>query len=298
MRIWNEIVPASLSNTTVLLTGANGFTGRYVHRALEDAGAHVVVLDADLRNRDAIIAQLESHTIDYVIHLAAISFVPHGSDLDIYAINLFGTQNLLEALSQTQKFLKKVVLASSANVYGNTKVPYIDESQCPAPVNHYGFSKLSMEHMAALYRDRFELLITRPFNYTGHGQAEHFLVPKIISHFQRRAECIELGNIDVSRDFSDVRWIAQAYCALLLSPKQGTFNLCSSRAVSLRHIIESLELLSSHTLRIEINPAFVRSNEIEILQGSNTSLYAALPELIKPIPIEETLAWMLSKGTV
>ena len=93
-------MPASLSNTTVLLTGADGFTGRYLQPALEEVGARVVALNADLRDGDSIINEVESLTIDYVIHLAAMSFVPHGSDLDVYAMNVFGTQNLLEVLAR------------------------------------------------------------------------------------------------------------------------------------------------------------------------------------------------------
>lgn len=299
MPIWIVTVPASLSDAVVLLTGADGFTGRYVSLALKEKGASVVTLSADLRDRDAIIAELVFQPIDYVIHLAAISFVPHGSDLDVYAVNLFGTQNLLEALKQTQQSLKKVIIASSANIYGNAQISYIDELQCPAPVNHYGISKLAMEHMASQYNEFFDLLITRPFNYTGVGQADHFLIPKIVSHFTRSASTIELGNIEIARDFSDVRWIAEAYCALLSAPIQhGIFNLCSAHAISLRQIIEILNRLTSHTIRIEVNPAFVRSNEIAVLQGDNRKLYTALPELIKPIMIEETLSWMLEKGPV
>lgn len=285
---------ASLSNATVLITGADGFTGVYLRKRLEKAGVFVVALNADLRDKGAIVSQLQARTIDYVVHLAAISFVPNGSDLDVYAVNLFGTQNLLEALSETQKSLKKVIVASSANVYGRKQISHLDESECPEPVNHYGISKLAMEHMAVQFRDRFPVLITRPFNYTGIGQAEHFLVPKMVSSFIRRSESIELGNIDIARDFSDVRWIVEAYYELLRSPiHEGVFNLCSAHAVSLRSILETLESLSAHTLRIETNPAFVRANEIAVLHGDNEKLFAALPDLMKPISIEETLLWML-----
>lgn len=294
MPIWNVTVPASLSNTTVLLTGADGFTGRYLQPALEEVGARVVALNADLRDRDAIINELESLTIDYVIHLAAISFIPHGSDLDVYAINVFGTQNLLEALSQTQTSVKKVILASTSNVYGNAAEIPISEMLCPAPTNHYALSKLSMEHISVLYADRFGIIITRPFNYTGVGQAEHFLIPKIVDHFARKAPILELGNIDVSRDFSDVRWIVGAYVALLTSEiTEGTFNLASGTHRTLRSVIDSLASISGHILEIKQNPAFIRSGEIEILCGSVQKLYDLIPMLPRPIALDETLSWML-----
>jgi nucleoside-diphosphate-sugar epimerase len=88
-------VSASLSDATVLLTGADGFTGRYLERFLKEAGAIVVSLKADLRDMEAIRAELAPLRIDYVIHLAAISFVPHGTGMEVYEVNLFGTQNLL-----------------------------------------------------------------------------------------------------------------------------------------------------------------------------------------------------------
>jgi len=297
MPIWTVTVPASLSESTVLLTGAEGFTGNYLQRALKDRGARVVALDVDLRDREAIISFLKPLSIDYVIHLAAISFVPHGSDLDVYSVNLFGTQNLLEALSQTQKTLKKVILASTSNVYGNAQEMPINETLCPAPTNHYAISKLGMEHIAALYADRFGIIITRPFNYTGVGQAEHFLIPKIVSHFVRKAPIIELGNIDVERDFSDVRWVAEAYVHILVSSvNEGTFNLASGHSQSVREAIATLSRLSSHTPEIFQNPAFMRSGEIAVLRGCTRKLYSTFPALSPPIPFENTLAWMLSDG--
>lgn len=298
MPIWIVTVPVSLSDASVLLSGSDGFTGIHLRRRLEEAGARVIPLIADLRDKAAVAAELAgSGPIDYAVHLAAISFVPHGSDIDVYAVNLFGTENLLQALIGSGNRVKKVILAGSANIYGNASTVRIDERQCPAPINHYGISKLAMEHMASQYRDRLPIVIVRPFNYTGRGQADHFLIPKIVSHFIRKSPSIELGNIDVSRDFSDVRWIAEAYCSLLSSPlADGVYNLCSGRAIPLRTIIASLESLSGHTMQIRQNPAFVRSGEIAVLEGDNTRLFTALPELIRPIPFEETLAWMM-EGT-
>lgn len=289
-------MPASLSDRIALLTGADGFTGRYLEQALQKAGIRVVALKADLRDAHALTEELRPLRIDYVIHLAAITFVPHGSDLEVYAVNLFGTQNLLEALVQTQSSVRKVILASTSNVYGNTDRIPIDESLCPAPTNHYAISKLGMEHIAALYADRLEMVITRPFNYTGAGQAEHFLIPKIVSHFARKAPFIELGNIDVERDFSDVRWVAEAYVRMLdNSFAPGVYNLASGTSVSIRTLIGELSRCSGHTLEVRQNPAFMRSGEIAVLRGSCKKLYEAIPSLPLPIPMETTLSWMLAE---
>ena len=117
----------------------------------------------------------------------------------------------------------------------------ITEATRPAPVNHYAASKLAMEWMAAdLLPTDFRSCMTRPFNYTGVGQTESFLVPKLVAHFAQRRPHVELGNLDVVRDFSDVRAVAQAYVRLLTADvPEGVTNLCSGVGRSLRWVVDS-----------------------------------------------------------
>jgi len=139
-------------------------------------------------------------------------------------------------------------------------VEIIDETVCPAPVNHYANSKLAMEHMVRTYDDRLPLIITRPFNYTGVGQAEHFLIPKIVAHYRQRQPVIELGNLEVIRDFSDVRFVVEVYRQLLESDIQGeTVNLCSGAGVTLGEIIEKMNEIAGYAIQVRVNPAFVRA---------------------------------------
>jgi nucleoside-diphosphate-sugar epimerase len=287
----------------VLLTGANGFTGVYMRAELEaggydvvgavvgaPAGQHEVALD--ITSPDNCRSVMEAVRPDYLVHLAAISFVQHADAEAFYRVNVIGTLNLLQALADAGVSPQKVLIASSANVYGNATAGVIDESQPPQPVNHYAVSKLAMEHMVRTWCDRLPIVITRPFNYTGVGQERHFLVPKVVSHFVQRAPIIELGNLDVERDFSDVRMVAHAYRGLLEQDCAGqVVNVCSGRPYSLRDILKMMEEICGYQIDVRINPAFVRQSEVKTLVGSADRLRTLLGGF-EVIPLEQTLRWM------
>ncbi|AYV21214.1 GDP-mannose 4,6-dehydratase [Vibrio mediterranei] len=284
----------------VLLTGVNGFTGKYVAEELCAQGYKVVGLvyenpkegeiTCDLTDKHQVTECLKKVKPDYIVHLAALSFVGHANQKAFYDVNVFGATNLLESAKELKLSLDKVVLASSANIYGNPKgVEKISEEVLPSPVNHYAMSKLAMEHMAKLWFDDFPIIITRPFNYTGPGQAEHFLIPKIVSHFKRGEDMLELGNIDVSRDFTDVRDIAKAYVHLLNSDVHSEIvNLCSGNVHSLASIISMMEKIAGYSINVVVNPEFVRANEIKVLGGDNCKL-KSLTGFSPSITLDKTL---------
>ena len=250
----------------------------------------------DLTDPAAIEGALASSQAEYLVHLAAISFVGHGDPADFYRVNTIGTIGLLEAAARRPVPFRKIIIASSANIYGNSLESPLVETTRPAPFNHYAASKVAMEALCRSWTDRLPLLITRPFNYTGRGQDERFLVPKIISHFARRAGSIELGNLDVSRDFSDVRQIADAYVDLLEAETVGeAVNLCSGTAYSLRWIVDTCVELTGHRPELVVNPTFVRSDEVASLVGSN-ALLRALTGRAPDRGLKETLAWMLGEA--
>ncbi len=268
----------------VLVTGIDGFTGQYVADLLEKNNYDVVGLvysnptenqvACDLTDKSAVKNMLDFVKPDYIIHLAAISFVGHQDLSAFYSVNVIGTLNLLEVARELKLDLKKVILASSANIYGNPpNVAKITEEQLPMPVNHYAMSKLAMEYMARLWFDTFPIVIVRPFNYTGPNQSPNFLIPKIVSHFKDKKAVIELGNTDVSRDFSDVRDIAACYVHLLNADiRSEVINLCSGNVYSLASIIEEMEKIAGYKIEVKVNPDFVRENEIKVLGGDNTKL--------------------------
>ena len=272
---------------TALVTGASGFTGRYMVDALKKRGFTVAgfgsettnadeTLACDLTDAEAVKASVDKVQPDWVVHLAALAFVGHADQEAFYRVNVFGTLNLLAALAERSKAPQRILIASSANIYGTPGVEVINEDICPAPVNHYACSKLAMEHMVATWFERLPIVIARPFNYTGPGQDERFLIPKIVSHFAQGKSVIELGNLDVSRDFSDVRDVVDAYVRLLESDVRGQrINICSGHAVSLREIISLMEGIARYRINVEVNPAFIRANEIPVLRGDNQRLLAA-----------------------
>lgn len=299
--------------TRVLVTGVDGFTGRYLAPLLAAQGREVHGLvhqtlapgrpplvgvaqlhSCNLLDTEALRGAVAAISPDCVVHLAAIAFVAHGDVDAIYRTNIVGSRNLLSALSALPVRPSAVLLASSANVYGNTTEGVIDEMVEPAPANDYAVSKLAMEHMARLWRDQLPIAVVRPFNYSGVGQSEDFLLPKIVAHFRRRAPLLELGNLDVERDFSDVRDVASIYCKLLSNPNAigRTVNVCSGTGTTLREVLATVSALSSHSLNVRVNPAFVRANEVRRLVGSRTLLETLVHEP-KPTPIADTLKWML-----
>jgi nucleoside-diphosphate-sugar epimerase len=120
-------------------------------------------------------------------------------------------------------------------------------------------------------------------------------VPKIVEAFRHGAETIELGNLDVERDFTDVRDVADAYVHLLDTAPGGVLNICSGRVVSLREMLAMAQEISGRRIDVRVNPAFVRPNEVRRPRGDNTRLLARLPGW-QPRAFRETLAWMLSEG--
>ncbi len=296
----------------VLITGVTGFTGRYMAEELAAQGYEVHGLSyrqpvgalpaavsgihcCSLNDAETLRSLLTEIRPTYVVHLAAVSFVAHTDADAIYNANLLGTRHLLEALRTTATTeLEGVLLASSANVYGNATEGVLDESSPFAPANDYAISKAAMEYLARLYLGRLPLIVTRPFNYTGVGQAEQFLIPKIVAHTRRRAEVIELGNLDIARDFCDVRQVAHAYRRLLESPAAigQTVNICSGFAYTLQYVLEQAAAISGHSMEVRVNQAFVRSADVKNLFGSRTKLDALIGDLPQ-IELRDTLRWMI-----
>ena len=277
----------------VLVTGLDGFTGRYVESELQSKGHVVLPLVSDLTDPDAVNSEIKQLQPDAVIHLAAIAFVGHGNANAFYEVNLIGTLNLLNAIAEHIPAVHNVLLVSSANVYGNRSEGVLSEDTLPNPANDYAVSKWAMEQMAHLWLDKLPLTIVRPFNYTGVGQDKLFVIPKIVSHFKQKKPVIELGNLDVWREYGDVRSVANIYAKLLeQAPTGDTFNICTGQAYSLREVVNLCKKITGQRIDIEINPRFVRANEVRMLRGSNNHLRETVGSW-KNHNLRESLIWML-----
>lgn len=292
-----------LSKEKILITGINGFTGVHLEKHLLKKGFEVYGttlretgnprhFSCDISNEEALFDILKTIKPKCIIHLAAISFVASKNKQNIYNVNIFGTINLLEAIHKLNYIPNKILIASSAAVYGNIEGE-LDESMCPKPVNHYGNSKLVMENMVKAYFDKQNIIITRPFNYTGIGQESHFLIPKIISHFKEKKTEIALGNIDVYREFNDIDYVIECYTKLMTSNlRSETINVCSRKTVNIKHIISVMEKIANYKINVTVNPEFVRKNEIKMLRGSNKKLISVIGDFSEKYKIKNTLTKM------
>jgi GDP-4-dehydro-6-deoxy-D-mannose reductase len=273
----------------ILVTGASGFVGRTLSRmaAAGELDAPVALTDlpesVDLRDAEALGRAIENYLPDAVIHLAAISFVPESFERphETYAVNLHGTINLVECLRR-QGFRGAFLYVSSGEVYGAVPAAAlpITELHLPRPRNPYAASKLAAE--AYCYQlsqtTPIRVVIARPFNHIGAGQSDRFVLPAMAKQILeikrgRQAPIIEAGNVDVTRDFSDVRDVVRAYIALLEQGASGeTYNVCSGAERHVGTVLEEMLGMAGISASVNVAKDRVRPNEQTRHYGSNRKL--------------------------
>jgi GDP-6-deoxy-D-talose 4-dehydrogenase len=288
----------------VLITGGTGFTGRLLAERLRQDGHDVIALgrgpeneagavNLDLCDLDALTHSLKDVRPVAVVHLAGIAAPSHGNVDEIYSANVIGTANLFAALTAGRIAPRIVIVASSAQLYAVPDGERLLAEDAPVePRTHYAVSKHATEEIAAIYSRQFPVLVTRPFNYTGPGQRTNFLIPKIVQHYADRRSEIRLGNLDLFRDFSDVRRVVEAYSRLLSqSTTLATVNICSGRAVRLADILRLMEDISRHPIRLVTDASLFRGDEPRYLVGSPSRLESLIGPLPNPA-FRETLTRM------
>lgn len=286
----------------VLIFGIEGFTGVHLSSYLQKNNYEIFgtsyvetkenSFKVDIRDKESILEVLKKVVPDYIIVLSAIASPAHGNMQDFYSINTIAAMNILDSLVQSNQNPKKIIMASSAAIYGNLGLEVLDESLCPKPANHYGASKYSMECLASEYFSKLNIIITRPFNYTGVNQMDNFLIPKIVNHFKKNKKEIELGNLDVKREFNDVSYVCEVYKKLLESNENSSvLNIASNRGIKLLDVINMMNDIAGYKINVSVNPAFVRKNEIKSLTGSSQKLFSVIGQ-VEQVSLKTTLRKM------
>jgi len=281
-----------------LIFGIDSFTGEFLKTELEKNNIQVFgtnlngvdnYIKCDVTKINECYEAILNCLPDYIVNLTGISFVPSIDYLEIYNVNFIGSLNILKACEEYVP-KSKLLLISSAQVYKESLYP-LQEKDSIELKNHYAISKKNMEDV--IFLSNYNCKIARSFNYTGIGQDKKFLIPKIVDHYKNKNSSITLGDIDVFRDFSDVRDVVRAYKYILLSDsKDCLFNVCSSRAVSIQEILLFLDTQTKQNITVLESEKFKRSKITKKIVGNN--------ELLKSIgwnskyQIEDTLIWMLN----
>jgi nucleoside-diphosphate-sugar epimerase len=278
----------------VLVTGATGFTARYVIPLLRDRGYDVHGLssnDCDIRDSSALRDAVAERKPNYVVHLAGTPNLPDSEAEKVFSVNVDGTVNLLKACEGLAERPRKIILVSSSFVYGDTGVAPASEDAPLESSGAYGKSKREMERAAAHWFGRIPILVVRPFNYTGIGHGAQFLVPKLVRLFHERGADASFVDANVVRDYSDVRWVAGVYAHLLERPECGmAVNICSGVATSLPSLVGLLEEVTGH--RVAKRPQPGKSMRKTALVGQPKRLFGMLARP-SPYSVRDTLSWMV-----
>lgn len=248
-----------------LVVGASGFVGKYLVKELEEAGHTVVQAnfpEVNLLDRENIERLVEKERPDYVVNLAAISSVGASwkDPIETVEVNIRGVLHLLEAI-QMYAPLAKTLLIGSAEEYAQKDSP-LNENDPLEASNPYGISKIAQENFASLYRQKYgmKIVCTRSFNHTGVGQTTQFVLPSFVEqvaliHKSGKPGTIKVGNLDVYRDFSDVRDVVHVYRMLLENPNQyDVYNVGSGKSLHLQELLQYIISLSSVPVTVEVDP--------------------------------------------
>jgi len=289
----------------ILLTGSEGFVGRCFQAEipcipLVDAEGRTI----DIRNFSAISSFIAQADFDAVLHLAGKSFVMDSfkNPREIFEVNLMGSLNLLMAL-QEGGFRGRFLYVGSGEEYGLVRegqLP-ITEEQLLKPRSPYAASKIAAEafcYQMSLNAE-FEILMARPFNHIGPGQSERFVIAGLAKQLVQiklglQDPKIFVGNIEVTRDFTDVRDIVRAYKLLLEKGSSGeVYNVCSGREYRIRDLLEKMLEIAGVNVEIAVDPVRLRAAEQKRALGSFQKLNRATG-WSPSIPIEKSLGDILS----
>lgn len=305
------------------ITGIDGFIGSHLAEALRDHGdtvsglsrinvrddPRVTVYRADLTDAPAVRSALREAAPDRIFHLAAQSSVSYSlaHPEETFAVNVHGSLHLFEAVRSTAPHATVLSVGSSAE-YGASGQgrDMIDEDTPLQPTSPYGASKASQGLLAGLYARAYGLRVihVRPFAIIGPrkvGDALSDFCRAVVQIEARKAQALEVGNLDVVRDFMDVRDCVSAFLLIAGRGTPGeTYNVCNAAGASLQQILDYLHQLATKSFEVTQDPARQRPVDDHRLVGNNAKLRALGYERRYDLPstVRVTLdSWRVREGT-
>jgi len=289
--------------TRILITGALGFVGRYLCGELLQSGYEVWASDldsacarvdppvdpakvraCDVANAQDVLALLKALRPEIIAHLAAQSSPARAlaEPRETFLANSLGTFNLFEAVRSSCPACS-VLVVGSADIYGpQISKGLLTEESSFLPVSPYALSKATQDLIALQYSRSHDVRTfrTRSFNHTGPGQTITFALPSFACQIAQaeaglREPVIEVGNLDVVRDFSDVRDVVRAYRLILETGNAGeAYNVCSGKAASMEALLGLLLSFSRVKIAVKKVQSRIRPADIPYLVGDNSKLVA------------------------
>ncbi len=299
----------------VLITGCSGFLSSHLIEKLSEdykIFGFTEIKDfktdkfdyeiIDIRDESSVDNYVKKVKPDLTFHFAAITNVGFSwkNKKLTYEVNIIGSSNLFEALSKYSP-KSKVIIMSSAEIYGDKGNDPISVNEGIDVRNPYSLSKYSMEMIADLYinQELLDIIKVRSFNFTGPGQDEKFVssdFAKQIALIEKglREPVIRVGNLEARRDFSDVRDIVNYLIKISNIGKSGEiYNLCSGNAYSIRYILDILLSYSERKIKVVVDKSKVRPVDIPVLLGNYQELKEKL-KIEKKYRIEQTVLDLLN----
>ncbi|MDB5179808.1 MAG: nucleoside-diphosphate-sugar epimerase [Candidatus Saccharibacteria bacterium] len=305
-----------MSNTEheIVITGINGFVGEHLARQLKNTGhtvhgvgreqkpketvAHLLdkYTQCDLMDRKAT-RSLSVHNTSAIIHLAGLASVADSFKFpDRYKKdNSTMTDNLLSSAKE-QGFTGRTVVISTGAIYDPNQSMPLKEDALKTQGSPYSAGKIAAEETAKTYKGKgLDIVIARPFNHIGPGQASGFLVSdlydQILGTKDSRNSVISVGNINTRRDFTDVRDIVKAYGLLADAPslQYDTYNISSGNSYSGKDILDQLSKEMRIAVTAEIDPARVRPTDAPEIVGDSTRIREEL-HWSPSISLEQTIS--------
>lgn len=315
----------------LFITGIEGFVGRHLsdvisehnrhaEKQIEVSGLYYPTADIshlsqygfdlspiDITDRAAVEQTLTAKEPDAIIHLAGIAFVPHAmkDPMQTWSVNLNGGLNILEWLRQKSPKTRATII-STGEVYGAPSapgdIPYTEKSLLN-PVNVYAATKAALDIAARQYAKTWELdiVVARPYNHIGPWQSENFVVStfakQVVSAKLGIIEpIIKVGNLSAARDFTDVRDVVRAYLMMIADLEAGTYNICSSKPVQIRYILDKLIEITDVDVEVQVDQSRLRPVDVPVISASYEKLHSQCgwnPQIPLDTTLGDIINWYL-----